>query len=49
MSKERDKYIVLYGSLVVLLEDDDDDMLLEDEFDEVLAHTMLLEMNRRSL
>ena len=49
MSKERDRYLVLYGSLLALLECDDEDDFWLDEFDDVLAETMLIELNRRSL
>ena len=49
MSKASDKYYVLYGSLLVLVEGEDEDDFILDEFDEVLAQTMLIEMNRRSL
>ena len=49
MSKASDKYYVLYGSLLVLIEGEEEDELFLDEFDEVLSRAMLLEMNRRSL
>jgi hypothetical protein len=49
VSKERDKYFVMYGSLVTLLECDEDDEVFLEAFDEVLTNAMLLEMNRRSL
>lgn len=49
MSKECDRYFVMYASLISLLESDDEDEPLFDEFDEILAHAMLIEMSRRSL
>ena len=44
----RDKYYVLYGSLVALFNEEEEDSVL-DEFDEVLATAMLSEMTRGSL
>ena len=47
MTSSRDRYYVLYGSLVSLFNEDEEDSMLN-EFDEVLATAMLAEMTRES-
>lgn len=47
MTSSKDRYYVLYGSLVSLFNDDEEVAML-DEFDEVLATAMLAEMTRES-
>jgi hypothetical protein len=49
VTKERDKYFVMYGSLLTLIECEEEDDLFLEEFDEALSRAMLLEMSRRSL
>jgi hypothetical protein len=47
VTSSKDRYYVLYGSLVSLFNDDEEVAML-DEFDEVLATAMLAEMTRES-
>ena len=47
MSLSKSSYYALYGSLLVFFKEEEDDAVLDD-FDEVLATAMLVEMTRGS-